>query len=313
MQGQVRAAVVGAGSIGARMDEPGAAVPLSHAGGYAAAGFSLVALVDSDRAARTHAERWGCPIFADFDEMMVAAKPQVLSFAVPVAEQPELLRRAVAYRPLAVIAEKPLARSSAEAELIVRAYRGQGIPLIVNYTRRFVPAWQRMRGGCAMSTTIRYAKGLRHNGTHAIDLCRMLFGECLGSSFLADKTDHWPDDPTVSAFLRFERCPEVYLQSLDERCFTLFEADIVASASRVVVDTDGRRLRRFEVRDGVGIPPGKRLVEVETEDTGAGLAMTNLMKHLRDVLSGAEPLCSGEDAVAAQKIAERIWHEKPER
>ena len=313
MQGPIRAAVVGAGSIGALMDQPGAVVPLTHAGGYAANGFSLVALVDPDRAARKHAERWGCPVFADFDAMMDDAKPQVLSFAVPVAEQAALLRRALVYRPLAVIAEKPLSLSSAEAEQVVRAYREQGIPLIVNYTRRFVAAWQQMRGKAAMSTTIRYAKGLRHNGTHAIDLCRMLFGECLGAIYLAKKTDYWSDDPTVSAFLRFERCPEVYLQSLDERCFTLFEADIIAPASRVVVDSDGRRFRRFEVRDGVGIPPGKRLVEVETQDIGTVSAMTSLMRHLRDVLSGAQLLCCGDDAVAAQKIAEQIWHERDER
>jgi len=307
------AAVIGAGVIGAQMDGPGAAIPLTHAGGYAASGFSLVGLVDPDPAARSRAERWGSPVFADFDEMMRSAKPQVLSFAVPAAEQSALLRRALAYRPLAVIAEKPLGLSSAEAEPIVRAFREQGIALIVNYTRRFVPAWQRMRGESAISTTIRYAKGLRHNGTHAIDLCRMLFGECLGTRYLAKKTDYWPDDPTVSAFLRFERCPEVFLQSLDERCFTLFEADIVAPASRVVVDSDGRRFRRFEVRDGVGVPAGKRLVEAGVEDIGNVSAMTGLMQHLRDVLGGAEPLCSGEDAIAAQKIAEQIWHERAER
>jgi len=70
MQDQVRAAVVGAGSIGAGMDRPDAPVPLTHAGGYAATGFSLVAFVDTDPAARSHGKQWGCPVFADFDEMM---------------------------------------------------------------------------------------------------------------------------------------------------------------------------------------------------------------------------------------------------
>ena len=124
---------------------------------------------------------------------------------------------------------------------IVRTYPEAGIPLLVNYSRRFVPAWQRLSGSEAMSATIRYAKGIRHNGTHALDLCRMLFGECTPQP-LARKFDFWPDDPSVSAFLRFERCPEVWLQALDERCFTLFEVDIV-SPERVVVDCDGRRLR----------------------------------------------------------------------
>jgi predicted dehydrogenase len=302
----LRAAVIGAGLIGAQLDEPGAREPLTHAGGYQAAGFDLVAIADGAPAARDHAKRWDCAVYADFDEAMRLGRPDVVSLAVPTEQRAALLEQALAYRLRAVIAEKPLASSSAEGDRIVRSYRGRGIPLIVNYTRRFVPAWQEMRGREAMTATIRYAKGVRHNGTHAIDLCRMLFGECIGSTPLASKYDHWSDDPTVSAFLKFERCPEVFLQALDERCFTLFEADIVYPTARIIVDSDGRRLRPFELRDGVGIPPGRRLVETAARDTGAAFAMINLMRHVREVIDGAEPLCTGEDAVAAQKIAERL-------
>jgi len=302
----LRAAVVGAGLIGAQLDEPGTREPLTHAGAYQAAGFELVAIADSTPAARDRAKRWDCAVYADFDETMRLGRPDVVSLAVPTEQRAALLEQALAYRPRAVIAEKPLASSSAEGDRIVRAYRQKGIPLIVNYTRRFVPAWQEMRGRDAMTATIRYAKGARHNGTHAIDLCRMLFGECLDSKALASKYDHWSDDPTVSAFLTFERCPEVFLQALDERCFTLFEADIVYPTARIIVDSDGRRLRPFELRDGVGIPPGRRLVETAARDTGAAFAMINLMRHVREVIAGAEPLCAGEDAVAAQEIAERL-------
>lgn len=302
----LRAAVVGAGLIGAQLDEPGTHEPLTHAGGYRAAGFELVGIADSAQDARDRAKRWDCVVYADLDEVMRLGRPDVVSLAVPTDQRAALLQRALAYQPRAVIAEKPLASASAEGERIVRSYRDAGIPLIVNYTRRFVPAWQRLRGREAMTATIRYAKGIRHNGTHAIDLCRMLFGECTGGEALARKHDHWPDDPTVSAFLQFERCPEVFLQALDERCFTLFEADIVYRTSRVIVDSDGRRLRLFELRDGVGIPAGRRLVETVTQDTGAALAMINLMRHVRELIDGAEPLCTGEDAVTAQKIAERL-------
>jgi predicted dehydrogenase len=306
MSTSLRAAVIGAGLIGAQLDEPGTREPLTHAGGYQAAGFELVAIADGAPAARDRAKRWDCPVYADFDEAMRIGRPDVVSLAVPTEQRVTLLEQALAYQLRAVIAEKPLASSSAEGERIVRSYRERGIPLIVNYTRRFVPAWQEMRGREAMTATIRYAKGVRHNGTHAIDLCRMLFGECMDSTPLASKHDHWSDDPTVSAFLTFERCPEVFLQALDERCFTLFEADVVYPTARIVVDSDGRRLRPFELRDGVGIPPGRRLVETAARDTGTAFAMINLMRHVREVIDGAEPLCTGEDAVAAQKIAERL-------
>src|SRR5262249_7297581 len=130
--------------------------------------------------------------------------------------------------------------------------------------------------------------------------------ECLEATALSRKHDFWQDDATVSAFLRFERCPEVFLQSLDERCFTEFEVDITTADSRFVVNRDGRRIRRWELRDGVGIPPGKRLVEISDEDTGANAAMRNLMAHASDVAAGAAPLCSAADAIAAQRIAEQL-------
>jgi predicted dehydrogenase len=280
--------------------------PLTHAGGYRASGFDLVILVDPNENARDAARRWGCAVAADVGELGLDKCPDVISVATPTAVRASLLRQVLEFGPRAVVAEKPLAETASEGEAVAKAYRAAGIPLLVNYSRRFTPLWQSLRGGNAMSTTIRYGKGIRHNGTHAIDLCRMIFGECRDNRPLARKNDHWLDDPTVSAFLSFERCPEVFLQGLDERAFTLFEVDIVASSWRLIVDSDGRRARRFELRDDVGIPPGKRLVESGTEDTGAASAMLNLMQNLRDVLGGAAPLCSGEDAVAAQLVAERL-------
>jgi predicted dehydrogenase len=300
------AAVIGAGAIGARLDEPGTVAPLTHAGGYRAAGFDLVMLIDSNADAREAARRWGCAVVAEVDEMARGQCPDVISVATPAAGRLALLRQVLELGPRAVVAEKPLAETASEAEAIVNAYRVAGVPLVVNYTRRFTPIWQSLRGSDAMSATIRYAKGVRHNGTHAIDLCRMIFGECLEARPLARRNDYWSDDPTVSAFLSFERCPEVFLQGLDERAFTLFEVDIVAREWRLIVDSDGRRARRFEMRDGAGIPPGRRLVESGTVDSGAISAVLNLMQNVRDILGGAAPLCRGEDALAAQLISERL-------
>ncbi len=302
----LRAAVVGAGAIGARLDTAWTKAPLTHAGGYRAAGFSLVALVDVEDGVNALAARWQCRAYSDFDQMMRTEAPEVLSLSVPTHVRAGLLRRALNYSPSAVVAEKPLAASASEAEEIVTAYSRARVPLVVNYTRRFVPAWQRERGKSAMSATIRYAKGIRHNGTHAIDLCRMLFGECRAAKPLTKKCDHWEHDATVSAFLQFDGCPEVFLQGLDERSFTLFEVDIIGPDFRLIVDRDGQRLRRYELKEGVGIPPGKRLIETGEDETGAQEAMLNLMRNVGEVVAGGAPLCSGEDALAAQRIAELL-------
>jgi predicted dehydrogenase len=302
----LRVAVVGAGAIGAGLDRPGTPEPLSHAGGVAASGLTLCALVDTHPSVNELAVQWSCAAYSNFDAMMQAQKPDIVTLAVTTEVRAALLLRALAYRPKVVIAEKPLTSAMKDAEESVFAYRAAGVPLIVNYSRRFVPTWQSLRGISAVSCVIKYAKGVRHNGTHAIDLCRMLFGELLHVQPLASKADFWKEDPTVSAFLSFERCPEVFLQGLDERNQTLFEVDIIGAGFRFVVDMDGRRLRRFELQSSVGVPPGVRLVEVGSENTGAGFAMLNLLRHAVEVANGAQPLCSGEDALAAQAIAQQL-------
>lgn len=302
MSGALTAAVVGAGAIGARLDRPGTATPLTHAGGCVAAGFCLVGLVDPAPDTSALAQRWGCPAFASVAQL-VGAKPDLVSIAAPTAVHAALLREVVALRPRAVIAEKPLAGSLAEAEALAALYAEADIPLIVNYTRRFTPLWRALAPTEALSATFRYGKGVMHNGTHAIDLCRMLFGACLEARALGSRFDFWPADPSVSAYLRFERCPEVFLQAMDEGCFTFFEADIVAPGWRLVVDHDGRRARRFERREGVGVPPGRRLVESGVEDAGAADAMRVLMSHVRAVIDGKTPWCGAADAVAAQRVA----------
>lgn len=301
---RLRAAVVGAGAIGAALDSGASETPLTHAGGYVAAGYDLRALVDVSDNLDAEAAKWGAAAYRDFGTMMQEVRPEIISFAVPASVRASLMLQALEHDCVkAVIAEKPLASSLDEALALVVAYQLKQVPLIVNYSRRFIPAWQSLIGTRAISATIRYAKGVKHNGTHAIDLCRMLFGECQSQKLLSGKTDFWNDDPTVTAFLSFERCPEVILQGLDERCFTLFEADIIGPQYRVIVDQDGHRIRRFGLHLDAGIPPGRRLLQVSEQNTGAGLAMRNLMQHALTVCQGEPPFCSGEDAIASLQIA----------
>jgi predicted dehydrogenase len=307
MKTGLRAAVVGAGAIGSALDAGLSDTPLTHAGGYLAAGHQLCALVDTADTLEAQAAKWNTVGWRDFDAMMQQVQPEVLSFAVPASARPTLMRKALQYDCVkAVVAEKPLAGSLEEAAAVAAAYRDRKLPLVVNYSRRFVPAWQALSGSSAISATIKYAKGIRHNGTHAIDLCRMLFGECLEALTLSGKYDYWDHDPTVTAFLRFERCPEVLLQGLDERCFTLFEVDIVGTDYRVIVDQDGRRLRRYTPRTDAGIPPGRRLVQSVEQDTGAGKAMLSLIRHVGGLCEGDAPLCSGEDAIVSLTIAQQL-------
>jgi predicted dehydrogenase len=303
-----RAAVVGAGVIGCRMDAPGTARPATHAGMYAAhPRFELCALADPDPAALSAAAGWGCRLYADAEEMLATERPDVVSLCQPTAARTDLLPLLADLPLRAVIAEKPLATDCGLGEAAVRRLAAAGIPLLVNLSRRYVPIYRTLAAEFAavpvLSATIRYAKGVRHNGVHAIDLARLLFGETLAATALAGRCDHDATDPTVSAFLSLERCPQLFLQGLDERCFTHFELDVFTAQGRIVIDKDHRRLRRWVVEDGCGSPPGRRLALREEADAGHDAAMAGLAADLLRVLDlGAAPSCSGEDALKAERI-----------
>ena len=305
-----KAAVIGTGMIGAKMDAPGAFPPQTHAGGYAAhEGFALAGLCDPQPPDSLKA--WGCPVYTSPAEMLKAEKPDIVSVAVLASEQPAILRLLTELGVKAVIAEKPLASSLTEGRAIAALFRQKNIPLLVNYSRRFVPFYgdlrKRFETETVLTASVKYAKGLLNNGSHAIDILRFLFGECLEAKPLAARKDYSENDPTCAVFMAFERSPMTFLQPLDDRAFTHFEVDIVTDKGRFQIYNDHRDCHVWSVEDNTGIPPGKRLREQKIVLTGHDRAILNLLDNAKAVLDGkAAPLCSAGDAIRAQEMVESI-------
>lgn len=310
------AAVIGAGAIGAGLDDPDGAVRLTHAGGYAShPGFTLAALADLDiETAQAQARRWNCRAYNDPGRMLGEIRPDVVSICTATPGHEEMIELALTHGARAIVCEKPLcATLEASRRTADRALKA-GVPVIVNYTRRFVPFYteleRRIREGKErpVSACFKYAKGINHNGSHALDLARFLFGEATLTQALYGRRDHFPDDPTVSAYLRFERCPEIFLQGLDERLFTFFEFDLTTDQGRYLVNEDGFTVSRFHVREHPHYHC-RSLGLAERVDTGHGRAGYNLADHAAKVLSGeSAPRCSALDAIRAQELAQELVH-----
>lgn len=312
----LRAGVVGLGRIGAALDaDPGGRTPMTHAGGYAAhPGFVLAAVCDPDagRLGR-EAARWGASGFASAREMMEGARLDVVSICAPTAGHLDAVRAVLPGRPKCVVMEKPLAGSLDEAHAIVAECRAAGVPLVVNFTRRFVPLYEEVRarieaGARVLSASIKYAKGIRHNGSHAVALALSMFGEIRSARPLCLRRDHFRDDPTVAAHLACELCDDVHLQALDERCFTHFEFDVIMEDGRYTFYKDDFAALRYEpVRsdlfDCMSLRP---CGEVET---GRELAVFRLMSHVEAVCRGREPsCCDGAFALRVQQVCEELLH-----
>jgi predicted dehydrogenase len=306
----VRAAVVGCGAIGAGaglIAHPDVGVA-SHAEAYRACpATELVAACDPDP---ERAAALGVPAYTDPHALLAEVRPQLVSVATPDATHAEVLEaclRAESVR--GVLVEKPLALDVEEAEALVALARDRGVVLVVNYSRRFASAFQALDVasiGALQHVAGSYVKGLFHNGTHWLDLLRMLAGEP-ESARGWDRLGEGGADPTLDAELVLAGGVRAQLTGLDQRRFTAFELELTGSSGRLRIAEGGHVIERFEAGADAR-HPGYRVLRPAGHVAG-GLrdallhAVTDLVRCVRD---GGAPACGGPDAVAALRLATAI-------
>jgi predicted dehydrogenase len=123
--------IVGAGGI----------VKAAHLPAYRTAGFTVSAIYDRDldRAASLAAEFGIAKVCRDLAEMLDDPSIEVMDIAVPPESQSEIVMQAIG-RGKHLLCQKPLARTAAEAEILVRAAEDAGVKLAVNVSMRWAPA-----------------------------------------------------------------------------------------------------------------------------------------------------------------------------
>jgi len=168
-------AIIGAGNKGALSDAPGTGNEHKYLSyGHAAhdhPGFDIVAFVDnSEEREQAAVGLWGVK------EGSITV-PDVVVIATPdETHYPWLFAIAMnAYKPKLVICEKPLCMTVEQAGLITVKYEELGIPLMVDYTRRFIPYWQEQKkyidtAGKFIKGYCYFNRGWEHTASHFIQL-----------------------------------------------------------------------------------------------------------------------------------------------
>ncbi|MBV9159694.1 MAG: Gfo/Idh/MocA family oxidoreductase [Candidatus Kaiserbacteria bacterium] len=287
--------IVGAGRMGSTFDAPGSPRVLTHAHAFSRNPRTrLIGIADLDVAKADHeARKWDTNAYGDFARLLTA-KPDIVVIATPDTEHTRMIKEAASVAKL-IICEKPAAVNNAEAEAL-KEY--EGAPVVVNYRRRFdetmiALAREIAAGtyGTVISASAIYSKGLLHSGSHMIDLARMLFGEITSAKALATIND-WEGDDTIAGFAAFERCPQFYLETGDERAYSIFEIDVRLEKRRIRLTDEGIRMSVQEivpdpVYDGFVVLGAEAVTETKLLS-----AMENLAQHSVDFLDGKTPLRS---------------------
>lgn len=132
----MRVAVVGLGNAGYTLHLPAlAGIP----------SVQTVGAMDLDPGRRERAaDRFRVPVFADFDDMLAAGKPELVVVGTPPRSHADYCLRALAAG-AHVLCEKPFVSSLAEAERVLDAARRAGRRVALNHEFREMPIFRALR------------------------------------------------------------------------------------------------------------------------------------------------------------------------
>ena len=201
-----RAAVVGLGGIGTGRPSDGSKYPVlgtdwphSHVAAYAAyPGTEVVGVCDlrEDLLEKFHAT-WGPTLpaaeaYTDYREMIEKERVEILSVVTSDHRHAQIVIDAAERGVKAILCEKPLATTVAEAQKMVETCDRLGVALTVNHSRRWKPHWvaaralvwdgplgpvRRIAGSWTGSRAM-----LFRNGGHLIDTINWFAGSAEGAA-----------------------------------------------------------------------------------------------------------------------------------
>ena len=302
----LKAAIIGCGKIAWEFQhDPGAARfgICTHAAAWSAIdGVRLAAVsdVDAARAGRCAARWQVAQAFSDAREMLRAVDPEIVSITSPDETHTETAALCLEHPSVrAVLVEKPLAASARDARELERKARESGKVVVVNYIRRFSPSYRRMRErissgefGDPRLTRGLYTKGMRHNGSHAIDLLNFFVP---GTRLLRGRTPSWlrdadaaGADPPADIELALANGAVGILHSLPHQEHTVFELDLVFEKARLIFKDGGDIIEEHLMADGVPFAGYRSLVLAATHEHALKDYLLHAARHVLAVLDGSE-------------------------
>ncbi|WP_319245047.1 Gfo/Idh/MocA family oxidoreductase [uncultured Propionivibrio sp.] len=318
-----KALVVGLGQIGMGYDLSLDAEQIySHARAFAThPDFELVGGVDPSAERRvTFARAYARPAYADIAAALAAQAPDVVALAVPTPYHRAALNEVLENgRPQAILCEKPLADETGAAQAIVAACAAKGIALYVNYIRRSDPGaievGRRIAAGlieAPLKGVVWYSKGLRHNGSHFLNLLESWLGPVQKTAVI-DPGRLLPDgDAEPDLDITFEGGRAVFLATREED-FSHYTIELVAANGRLRYEQGGALIEWQPTVSDSRLDGYTRLAETaETIASGMARYQWNVAAQLAAALRGeAAQLCSGDKALALLQTIADVCQRRP--
>jgi predicted dehydrogenase len=142
-----------------------------------------------------------------------------------------------------IVCEKPVCASMAEVKKLRELRKRSKSRVVVNYTRRFQPSFEKLKKRFAhqvaqetlRTISVRYQRGILNNASHALDLIQFLTGWDILSAKVHPfqvVCDEFPNDPTLSGHGSWNGV-QLSILGLPNVQFSLFEIDFFFERSAI--------------------------------------------------------------------------------
>lgn len=280
--------------------------------------FNWCAVVDVDEKARAVArDSWAVPeVVSEIGDLGDRLSIRVAVIATPPASRPAVLAALPNLK--AILIEKPLAEDVQAARDFLETCRGLGIQVAVNLPRRYDPLFRDLangglerRVGRPMSVFGTYGNGLRNNGTHLVDLIRMLLGEVETVQAVANtalEEGPIPGDVNVAFGCRLPKGPAVMVAPVRFAEYREVGLDLWGNSGRLQIVHEGLTLISSPRGPCRALTGAHEIVHehIDVETTDFGSALYRVYDNLAEVLCGRRSHCSGEEALATLRIVEAV-------
>jgi predicted dehydrogenase len=278
-QPQFSIVILGAGKVSAWYDSPDSEVILSHAHAIKMnPALNLLGFYDIDlNRAVESAKKWGVQAF---DYIPTA---DIFVICTPDEVHRKSVQQIVDLSPKLIVLEKPVAREISDVKKIVELTKG--IPVQVNFSRRFLPAFQKLSKelsecGSYQTGSGLYSKGFIHNGSHMIDLLRLFVGEIASIKVINEINDYYDDDTTKTAIINFTNGGVFFMQGVGCRLYSVFEMDLCFQQTRVQITESGDIIKMYKPEPSKKYA-GYEMLSIKSEThTKRDMAMVHLYENV---------------------------------
>ena len=180
-------------------------------------------------------------------------KPDIVSICTPEKTHFEYVMSILEsnFVPKVIFLEKPVCSNKDELKRLISSSNLKNVKIVVNHSRRFDELHKNLKKkikknsfGKLIKSDVIYYGGWQHNGTHVIDTLRFLFDDEIEFEALINSYDtEYENDPNLDFKCKFKKNQAlVYLTTMDEKYYQLFEFDFKFERARIRIENFGSHL-----------------------------------------------------------------------